>query len=79
MSAQLQGNIPAVSRHSHMTIKLVLWPEYFRGHNYQVEGGPVIDLFNHVQIKASYYYSSIPGDQGAWSGHGWHASLQLIF
>lgn len=46
---------------------------------FQVEGGPVIDLFKHLQVKASYYYSSIPGDQGAWSGHGWQASLQLRF
>lgn len=45
----------------------------------QVEGGPVIDFFNHVQAKASYYYSSIPGDQGAWSGQGWQASLQVRF
>jgi len=46
---------------------------------YQAEGGPVIDLFNRVALKASYYYSSIPGDQGAWSGHGWQASLQVRF
>jgi hypothetical protein len=46
---------------------------------YQVEGGPEFDLFNHVQLKASYYYSSIPGDEGAWSGHGWQASLQVKF
>jgi len=46
---------------------------------YQAEGGPVIDLFHHVQAKASYYYSSIPGDEGAWSGHGWQASLQVKF
>ncbi len=35
---------------------------------YQFEGGPVIDLFKNMQAKASYFYSSIPGDQGAWSG-----------
>ena len=46
---------------------------------YQVEGGPAIDLFHHVQAKASYYYSAIPGDQGAWSGYGWQASLQVRF
>jgi tetratricopeptide (TPR) repeat protein len=46
---------------------------------YQAEGGPVIDLSHHVQAKASYYYSKIPGDEGAWSGHGWQASLQVKF
>jgi tetratricopeptide (TPR) repeat protein len=46
---------------------------------YVVQGGPEIDLFNHLQAKASYYYSSIPGDQGAWSGHGWQASLRVSF
>jgi len=46
---------------------------------FQVEGGPVIDLFHHAQLKGSYYYSTIPGDEGAWSGHGWMASLIIRF
>jgi tetratricopeptide (TPR) repeat protein len=46
---------------------------------YQFEGGPVIDFCKWIQAKASYYYSSIPGDQGAWSGQGWQASLQVRF
>lgn len=45
----------------------------------QVEAGPVIDLFKRLQIKTTYYYSSIPGDQGAWSGQGWRALLLLRF
>ena len=46
---------------------------------FQVQGGPVIQLFKHVYVNGSYFYSVIPGDQGAWSGHGWQASLQLRF
>jgi tetratricopeptide (TPR) repeat protein len=46
---------------------------------YQIEGGPEIELFHQLVLKASYYYSDIPGDEGAWSGHGWQASLQLRF
>ena len=46
---------------------------------YQVAGGPTIDLFGRAQLKGSYIYSRIPGDQGAWSGHGWQASFQVPF
>ena len=46
---------------------------------YQLQGGPAIELFNRMELKASYYYSQIPGDEGAWSGRGWQASLQFRF
>ena len=46
---------------------------------YQVEGGPAFDLFGRAQLKGSYIYSRIPGDQGAWSGHGWLAYFQVRF
>jgi len=45
---------------------------------YVVEAGPVID-FEHLQIKASYYRSTIPGSQQQWSGQGGQASLTLRF
>ncbi len=43
---------------------------------YIFEGGPAIELFNRVQIKASYYKSFIPR---AWSGEGGQASLSFRF
>jgi tetratricopeptide (TPR) repeat protein/opacity protein-like surface antigen len=46
---------------------------------YTVRAGPSIDLFHHMEIQGSYYYSKIPGDQGAWSGKGWQASVRLSF
>lgn len=46
---------------------------------YQFEGGPVLNINNHVELKASYYISYIPGDQGAWSGKGGQASITVRF
>ena len=46
---------------------------------YEVQVGPVLDLFNHVQAKVTYYYSHVPGDEGEWSGEGWQGSLQVKF
>lgn len=50
-----------------------------RSWGYIFNGGPVINLFNCCEIKASYYKSSIPGDQGVWSGQGGQASITFRF
>jgi tetratricopeptide (TPR) repeat protein len=46
---------------------------------YQVQAGPEIDIGRHVSLKAYYYQSSIPGDEGAWSGKGGQATLTVRF
>jgi Flp pilus assembly protein TadD len=55
---------------------------------WQMEGGPVFDINNRVQVKASYIYSSIPADRDVatatiprppWSGQGGQVSLLIRF
>lgn len=56
-----------------------VWDVPGRKWGYQFEGGPVLNIKNHLEIKASYYISYIPGDQGAWSGKGGQVSLTARF
>lgn len=45
---------------------------------FQGQGGLVFD-FRRIELKASYLYCDIPGDQGAWSGQGGQASVLIRF
>lgn len=45
---------------------------------FQAEGGLLFD-FRHLELKASAFYSDVPGDEGAWSGQGGQASLRIRF
>src|SRR5581483_9753100 len=41
--------------------------------------GPVLNLTSHFQLRGSYLQTSVPGDQGQWSGHGWQAAAVVRF
>jgi tetratricopeptide (TPR) repeat protein len=45
----------------------------------QLAAGPRLELNGRLQGGAAYMYSSIPGDQGVWSGTAWQVFLSWTF